>query len=120
MDISQLQENLLEAIQMLINNSLAMVPMDRTIVCTITDNSDRENGHYQVTPDGHIIYDAYSERTTYLLDEQVLVLMPQDAALKKTITSRYISNESSNSVAYVRPGQKLIECFLLKQSIVQR
>lgn len=120
MDISQLQENLLEAIQMLINNSLAMVPMDRTIVCTITDNSDRENGHYQVTPDGHIIYDAYSERTTYLLDEQVLVLMPQDATLKKTITSRYISNENSNSIAYVRPGQKLIECLSLDDTLLEK
>ena len=59
--------------------------MDTTEICTVVNNDDRENGHYQISIDGSVIFDAYSEKTTFIKDEQVVVLFPKDDTIKKTI-----------------------------------
>ena len=96
-------EILLQSMQELIDASIAKIPMDKTEVCRITDNSERENGHYKVTVDGSVIYDAYSEKTTYINDEQVVVLFPKDDTEKRTILSRYVANDTDSMAAYVSP-----------------
>ena len=106
---NQYIEDLLESIQLLINNSLAKLPKDNTEVCRITDTSEREQGHYKVSIDGVTIYDAYSEKTTYTKDEQVVVLFPKDDTQKKTILSRYIANDTESMVAYVSPRDQYVQ-----------
>ncbi len=102
-------EVLLESIQTLIDASLQRIVMDRNVVCTVVDNTDRDEGHYKVTQDGNVIYDAYSESTSYARDEQVLVLFPKDDTQKRTIISRYITNTDEKPLAYVSSKEKLVQ-----------
>jgi hypothetical protein len=74
----------------------------------VVDNSEREQGKYQVSPDGVIIYEAYSEVTTYALDTQVVVLIPRDDTRSRTIISKYISNTAERPLAYVSEREKIV------------
>ena len=99
-------EILLQAIDTLIQARQSGVGSDKTIICTITDNSDRANGHYKVT-DGSTVFDAYSEQTYYNTQQQVYVNIPQnDWTLKKQITGRYIA-DSSRPLTYTPPLERI-------------
>lgn len=117
-------EDLLESIQLLIDNSLSKVPKEQIKVCRITDNSDRKNGHYKVTVDGNVVYDAYTEKITYVNDEYVNVLFPINDTERKTILSRYLSDDFSSSLAYVSTKEKIVQyqgaptCALVQDSSI--
>jgi hypothetical protein len=36
---------------------------DKTVVCTIIDDSERDKGKYVVQENGNVTYEAYSENT---------------------------------------------------------
>lgn len=102
-------EILLQAIDTLIkaNDANKSDNSDKTIICTIVDHSDRENGHYKVEHEGKR-FDAYSEEKHYASDEQVYVIIPQnDWAQKKLITSRYIV-DNMKPLNYVSPVERII------------
>jgi hypothetical protein len=61
-------ESLLKAMDIIASRKVEKVAYDSTIICTIVDNSDRKNGCYTVT-DGTIKFQAYSEVTTYKVDD---------------------------------------------------
>jgi hypothetical protein len=48
---------------------------DKTVICTITDNTNKDKGEYEVN-DGSITFKAYSEDTGYSKDTVVYVLIP--------------------------------------------
>lgn len=101
-------EILLEAIDTIVLQRISEVNFDKTIVCTITDDTDRANGHYVVT-DGSIKFDAYAENTYYMINDKVYVQIPlNDWSQKKTIIGRYRSNENDTPTTYVPPLDKII------------
>ena len=101
-------EILLEAIDTIVLQRISEVNFDKTIVCTITDDTDRANGHYVVT-DGSIQFDAYAENTYYTINDKVYVQIPlNDWSQKKTIIGRYRSDENDTPTAYVPPLDKII------------
>ena len=99
-------EDLFQAMEQIINAKLAEVKFDKTILCTITDNSNASTGQYQVT-DGSVTFEAYSENTEYSKDSQVYVLIPQgDWNNRKQITSLYSIN--SKSIPYISELEKIL------------
>lgn len=109
MESNQITDILLESIQTLIDSSLKQIPIDETVVATITDASQRDQGIYKVTQNGQVIFEAYSEKTNYREKEQVLVLIPKNDIEKRQIISRYVTNIRNDAIAYVSEDQKLIQ-----------
>jgi hypothetical protein len=101
-------EILLEAVDTVIGARLANLPYDKTIICIVTDDSQKESGIYSVT-DGSITFEAISDKDTYAVDNQVYVSIPQgDMTQKKHITGRYVSDTTTSPVIYVTPLEKVI------------
>ena len=105
-----------EAVDVIVAQRLSEIKYDTTIVCTIVDNSDAENGHYIVSNNENLKFDAYSENTEYKKNQQVYVLIPQgDYSAKKQITGKYdtskISDEDQNQtdvIEVIEPIEKII------------
>lgn len=108
---AQYAEDLLEAIQLLINTSVDSLPVDTTEVCRIVDQSDRENGHYRATIDGSVVFDVYSEKTTYRNEDYVIVLFPKNDTQKRTILSRYVEDSVESAHEYVADSEKFIRIY---------
>ena len=100
-------ETLLESIQLLIDSSLASQQRDEIVRCRITDIAERDKGHYKVTSSDLVIFDAYSEKTTYRLDEEVNVLIPKNDQNKRQILGRYVSQQDQ-PITYVSGKEKLV------------
>ena len=86
-------EELLQSIDTVISARISALNYDRTIVCTITDDSKREQGQYAVT-DGSTTFEAYGEEGKYSNDMQVQVTIPGgDWTSQKVIIGRYVSGD---------------------------
>ena len=85
------------------------VAFDKTILCTITDDSDKENGRYQVT-DGSSNFIAYSEVKTFRNKELVYVTVPNgDFSEQKIIIGKKADLEDE-PFNYARPFDNLLSC----------
>ena len=82
---------------------------DQTVICTITDNSCAEKQGYYTVSNGTATFKAYSEITTYKVDQQVRVTIPNgDYGLKKYIAGLYAYSDE-NSITYVSPLESFLE-----------
>lgn len=85
------------------------VSYDKTILCTIVDDADRDNGNYRVS-DGSSNFWAYSETKTFRNDEQVYVTIPNgDYSLQKLIIGKKKETEEE-AFNYVKPFENLMQC----------
>lgn len=101
-------EILLQAIDTVVSTRLQNLPYDKTIICTISDDSNRSIGLYEVD-DGSATFEVYSDSDSYLLGNQVYVNIPQgDMTQKKHITGRYVSNIENSPIIYVEPLEKVV------------
>ena len=108
-EILDYNEILLQAVDTLIAKRLENLPFDKTIICTITDDSHKDEGAYTVT-DGTVTFDAQAENKTYYKEEKVQVLIPNgDMSLQKTIIGRHSSDMDANPIAYVAPSEKVAQ-----------
>lgn len=99
---------MLDAIQTLINGSLQSLDYDRTITCTIVDNSNRARGEY-VVDDGSSTFIAYSDFTAYANNTSVYVTVPQgDYSNKKIILGRR-TNKDTEYFNYVAPTESYVD-----------
>ena len=90
-DVSELSEQLFEAIDAIVKERLRHLDFDKTIIATITDTSKSLYGRYQVTTDSNIIFTAYADITSYNLGDKVYIRIPGgDYTKQKVITGRYI------------------------------
>jgi hypothetical protein len=90
---------------------------DKTVICTITDDSEKEIGKYTVT-DGSMTFEAYSDNKDYKKDNQVLVTIPNgDWSQQKTILNKYITN--NDAITYHSPTEGIgnLTGNLVKRSI---
>lgn len=102
-------EILLQAMDTVIAQRLSELAFDKTIICTITDSSERDKGIYKVT-DGSIVFEAYSENTNYSQDDKVYVNIPSgDWTQQKQITGRYITDLDNEPITLVKPLEKIAE-----------
>ena len=95
--------SLLTAIDTIVNERLSQVSYDKTIICTIIDDSDAKNGNYFVT-DGSVKFWAQSENTRYLAGDQVRVtVLSGDMTQEKFIIGRYNTENDVLPITYVSP-----------------
>lgn len=104
-----LVENLFKSIDTIVNKRIENLPYDKTIIAHIEDNSQASKGKYVVN-DGTSSFDAYSENTTYQINENVYVNVPQgDFQKQKTITGKYIPDENNTvSYNYISPMENFV------------
>lgn len=101
-------EQLFKAVDIIIGERLENVNFDKTIICTIVDDSDKKNGCYVVS-DGTIKFKAYANDTSYKTDDQVRVsVLNGDFSEKKFISGRYTGDEESNPITYKSPLESII------------
>ena len=108
MNSQEINNNVLGAMQILIDKSMTNLVGGETVICTIVDDTERQLGKYRVSPNEVVIYDAYSENTEYLEGEQVLVLIPDKSSDKRTIIRKYISKNTLEPLHYVSPAKQFI------------
>ena len=70
-----ISEEIFQAIDIITAARLADVQYDKTLICTIEDNSNAENGEYVVS-DTSSSFKAYSDNTHYLVGTKVYVTIP--------------------------------------------
>ena len=101
-------EQIFGAMDIILAQRLQDVSFDKTLICTIVDDSDKKNGHYIVT-DGTIKFDAYVSDATYKNDDQVRVsVLGGDFSDKKFIAGKYVADENTGPITYVSPLEGII------------
>lgn len=86
-------EQLFQSMDTIITKRINELSFDKTIICTITDDTEKEVGKYIVT-DGSMTFEAYGDNKDYEKDNQVLVTIPNgDWSQQKTILNKYITSE---------------------------
>jgi hypothetical protein len=63
--LSNYAENICESIEIISKSLLEGLSYDKTVVCTIIDDSKRSKGIYTVKEGMGATYEAYSENTQY-------------------------------------------------------
>lgn len=77
---------------MIAKSTVSDLAFDKTVVCTISDDSLSERGVYSVS-DGASTYKVYSENTSYKVGEQVYVTIPEgDYSKQKIISGKYTAD----------------------------
>lgn len=105
-----------EAVSTIVGARLNELPYDKTIICTITDDTHRAQGLYTVS-DGATTFEAYSDNNTYAKDNQVYVNIPLgDMSQRKHITGRYVKDINDQPVIYVSPLEKVVPLEYITQS----
>lgn len=105
----QYVSSLLGAIDTVLSQRLTQLAYDKTIVCTITDNSNAKNGVYQVS-DGSVKFQAQSENTDYRINDQVRVQVPNgDMTQEKFILGRYTKDIAMTPITYLSPVDSVLK-----------
>lgn len=98
------------------NKKIENLPFDKTILCTITDDINKDEGEYEVSFSGSqskvTHFTAYAqEGAEYNKNDNVYVNVPQnDFSQQKTIIRKYISDQTS-PINYINPMEKFIKIF---------
>lgn len=102
-------ESLLAAIDTIATKRVSSVAFDQTLKCTITDNSSAGSGKYKVT-DGSVTFDAYVNDSSYRVDDQVYVLIPEgDFKQQKMIIGKYTADNENEPYIYESPFDQLVD-----------
>ena len=110
--MDKISENLFTAIDTIIQSRINELNYDKTVICTITDNSERLKGLYKVKQDdGTAEFEAHSEIVSYKAGMQVYVTIPQgDYSQTKTIIGRYVSNSDQiKTIRYMEPFDNCLD-----------
>ena len=107
--MSNVSENLFQAMDIIIAERLNGLNYDKTILCKIEDDSKKDKGEYVVT-DGSSTFIAISESTDikYMKGSSVYVTVPNgDFNQQKLISGRYIANNEEYAT-YQAPFERYI------------
>lgn len=116
-------KKLFDAMDIIAAQQIKNLQFDKTVKCSITDDSKSEQGEYTVT-DGSSTFKAYSESTKYSNGASVYVNIPNgDYKNKKLITGRYDQdrkdyNTNDPEKSYIDITQNLISSSIGETGIV--
>lgn len=106
--MSNVSENLFQAMDIIIAERLNGLNYDKTILCKIEDDSKKDKGEYIVT-DGSSTFVAISKDATYTKGASVYVTVPTgDFNQQKLIVGRYIANNEQYAT-YQAPFELYID-----------
>lgn len=107
--MSNLTEDIFEAINIIASAKLKEISYDTTKICTIVDDTNKKEGKYIVT-DGAIKFEAYSESTKYRINDAVRVSVPNgDFTQSKYIVGKYAAEEVYIPLTYVSPLESMVD-----------
>lgn len=106
--INDLQNKLLQAMDIINAKALQDIPYDRTIVCTIEDDTHREEGKYSVN-DGSRIFIAYTNDTRLKNKDTVYVTIPQGNYDNQKIIIGKRTVETEKPYTFVEPFDSLFD-----------
>lgn len=93
--MADLIDNLCQATQIIVDKAIEELKFDKTVTGKIIDNSKANIGEYTIK-EGVVEYVAYSENTSYKIDDAVYVTIPNgDYSQQKMITGKVIVNEET-------------------------
>lgn len=99
-----------KAVDTIVSAKLRSLEYDKTIVCTIEDDSNAQQGEYYVT-DGSTKFFAYTSDTTLRKNTSVYVTIPQgDFSKQKLIVGKY-TNNLEQFYTYRSPQENYIPIF---------
>ena len=100
-------ESMLKAMEIISSAQLDNISYDKTIICTIVDNSRATQESYYTVSDGSVRFKAYvtsTEGNKYDIDDQVYVKIPNgDYSKQKIIEGYYIAENDVVPATYVSP-----------------
>lgn len=102
-------ENVLTAMETIAKSVVDGVAYDKTITCTIVDDSTREQGKYIVT-DGSSKFPAYSENKTYRNNTIVYVQVPNGDFTNQKLIIGKKTNDNTEPFAYTTPFDTFLTC----------
>ena len=106
---NKVSNDLFEAINIITQKALQSVNFNATKKCTITDNTNAKNGTYGVS-DGTTSFIAYSQDTTYKLNDTVQVLIPNnDFNQQKMIIGKWKNEDDNKPYNYQAPFDLMID-----------
>lgn len=106
---NKVSNDLFEAINIITQKALQSVNFNATKKCTITDNTNAKNGTYGVS-DGTTSFIAYSQDTTYRLNDTVQVLIPNnDFNQQKMIIGKWKNEDDNKPYNYQAPFDLMID-----------
>lgn len=106
--INDLQNKLLQAMDIINAKALQDISYDRTIVCTIEDDTHREEGKYSVN-DGSRIFIAYTNDTRLKNKDTVYVTIPQGNYDNQKIIIGKRTVETEKPYTFVEPFDSLFD-----------
>ena len=109
MNASEMSQAILEAVDLVTEHKLERLEFDKTLVCTIEDDTNKKKGEYIVT-DGSTSFTAYTDVTIYIKGMRVYVTIPNgNFDNKKLITGKYIDSENTEYYTYKPPFEDYLD-----------
>ena len=107
--VNDIQESFLQSIEIVTDKLLQGLSYDKTIVCTITDDSKKENNEYTVS-DGSVSFKAYSATDVkYKKDESVYVNVPEGNFTNDKFIIGKKTNSEQKVYNYKEPFDQIID-----------
>ena len=99
--------NILGSIDLMITERIKGLQFDKTVICSIIDDSKKQNGIYKVS-DGSISFEAYSESDKYKVGDSVRVAIDNgDMTAEKFIIGKYVTSDNIQPITYVSPLEQI-------------
>ena len=106
--MSNVSENLFQAMDIIIAERLNGLNYDKTILCRIEDDSKKDKGEYTVT-DGSSTFVAISKDATYMKGSSVYVTVPTgDFNQQKLIVGKYVA-DNEQYATYQPPFEQYLD-----------
>lgn len=100
--MANLQESILQAVDTLVQNRVAGIEADKTVIATIVACSNAFTREYKVSYNGGYMVAYAQEGVTYSTNAAVYVLVPQgDFTQKKTIIGKTQAIEDDENISFV-------------------
>ena len=106
---NEITQQIFDSISIIVENRLAGLNYDKTIICTIVDNSNAKNNIYTVT-DGSIKFEANGQGNKYNINDSVRVEIPSgDWKQTKYIQGKHSTENDLKPVTYVSPIDSIVK-----------
>lgn len=106
MDIA---ESLFGAMSIVVDEKIKHLDYDKTIICTVVDDSDAKNNIYIVS-DGNVQFKAKGDNDLYKKDDSVYVLILEgDMSKEKTIQGKHQADGAAKPITYVSPLDSVVK-----------
>lgn len=106
--VNELQEKLLQAMDILNAHALSDLSFDRTIICTIEEDTEKEDGKYTVSNDSRFFI-AYSNDTRLRVGDVVYVTIPQGNFENQKIIIGKKTDETTQPFTFTTPFDTIFD-----------